>query len=191
MRTPSIGPEPLTLGEFKAICPSLPTARAEEYFPYLLAALKEFDIVAPERIAAFMGQVCHETGNLRYWEELGSYCLNYDTGRLAQRLGNTPEADGDGCLFKGRGPPQITGAANYEAAAKALGLPLLEHPELAAQPEHGFRVAGWFWASRGMGPLADARDFRAITLKWNGGLNGYADRIKHWQRAQKALGLHV
>lgn len=51
------------------------------------------------------------------WDD---YLERYDTGRLAANLGNTPEADGDGVLFSGRGKPQVTGARNYKFATKRL-----------------------------------------------------------------------
>lgn len=185
MDRPSIGPEPLTLEELQAICPSLPTKRAEEYFPHLLRALKEWEIASPDRVAAFLGQLCHESGELRWWQEKTSGKA-YE-GRAD--LGNT-EA-GDGPRFKGRGPIQLTGRANYRAAAEVLGVDLEERPELAATPEVGFRIAGWYWASRRLNELADAGDYREITRRINGGFNGFEDRIRHWHRARRVLGLHV
>src|SRR5690606_4349340 len=70
-------------------------------------------------------------------EELGSdkYLSKYDTGNLAKQLGNTPEADGDGQFYKGRGFVMITGKANYSKFSKILGIDLVKSPELALDPK--------------------------------------------------------
>lgn len=87
-----------------------------------------------------------------------AYLSKYDTGRLAERLGNTPEADGDGVLYAGRGDVQLTGLANYRKATKRLrelGIlgedeDLVATPDLALRPDvsaailvYGM-VEGWF-----------------------------------------------
>lgn len=70
----------------------------------------------------------------------------YDTGRLAKELGNTPAADGDGAKWRGRGYPQVTGAANYAKIDKALGLngALIADPDLMLQPR--IAAQGMVWA---------------------------------------------
>jgi predicted chitinase len=79
-----------------------------------------------------------------------SYFGKYDTGPLAKALGNTPEADGDGYLYRGRGYVQITGRANYAKAGVALGLDLVRNPDLALQPTVAAQILvrgcseGWF-----------------------------------------------
>jgi putative chitinase len=83
---------------------------------------------------------------------------------------------------------QLTGRSNYIAAGKALGLDLVDHPDMAAQPNVGFRVAGWFWVSHGLNALADARNFEEITLRINGGLNGYSVRVENYELALRVLG---
>ena len=77
-----------------------------------------FGINTPLRAAHYIAQVAHETNELRWLEELASG-KDYDTGRKAQQLGNTPQADGDGQRFKGRGYLQLTGRANYKAYASS------------------------------------------------------------------------
>lgn len=174
--------------ELREIMPLLPHSKAEAYIGLLNAAMQEFGIITPEREAAFLAQLAHESGQLRYWHELASGAA-YDTGPLAARLGNTPEADGDGERYKGRGPIQITGRANYEACAAALGIDCVAHPELLELPENGFRSSAWFWQTHGLNELADVENFRLITKKINGGYNGYTDRLGYWQRAKTVLGV--
>jgi putative chitinase len=149
---------------------------------------------AAPRAAAFLAQCGHESAGFRYLRELGSdaYLDKYDTGKLAQRLGNTPEDDNDGQLYRGRGIIQITGRANYRAAGEALGLPLLENPKLAELPEHAATIAGWYWDSRHLNDLADhdgIESFKAITRKINGGLNGLADRFARLNELRAVFGL--
>lgn len=57
---------------------------------------------------------------------------NFEKYDTLKSLGNTPEKDGDGTLYRGRGFVQITGKANYEKLEKMLHIPLLAHPELAS-----------------------------------------------------------
>ena len=176
------GPEILTLEELRQIMPRLPEAKAREYLPLLVEAMVEAEITTPARIAAFLAQLGHESLDLRYMEEIADGSA-YEGRR---DLGNTQP--GDGRRYKGRGPIQLTGRANYRAAGKTLGIPLEEQPELAAMPEHGFRVAAWYWNTRKLNPLADLGNFRAITVAINGGLNGYDDRVRRWETAKKVLG---
>ena len=178
----------ITLGQLKAIMPYA-GKRAEIFIDPLNRAMAEFEITTLDRIAAFLAQVAHESGSLRYVRELASGAA-YDTGRLAERLGNTPEDDDDGERYKGRGLIQITGAANYRVCSAALyGDPqhLLDHPELLEIPDAACRSAAWFWSSRKLNALADIGDFTRITKKINGGLNGQTDRLAHWERAKKVL----
>ncbi|HGA2318129.1 TPA: glycoside hydrolase family 19 protein [Pseudomonas putida] len=171
----------------------LPSAgpKAGVFAPVLNAAMGRFGIVTPARQAAFIAQVGHESGQFRYLRELGNnqYLAKYDTGTLAARLGNTPEADGDGQKYCGRGLIQVTGRANYEDCGEALGLDLIKSPELLEQPQHAAASAAWYWHSRGLNALADRGDFVGITRKINGGTNGLADRQTLWERARKVLGV--
>ena len=159
------------------------------FVPVLNTAMVRFQIVGTKRIAAFITQIGHESGQFRYVRELGSvqYLSKYDTGSLARRLGNTPEADGDGHKYRGRGLIQITDRANYITRGEALALDLVNHPELLEKPQHACMSAAWFWASRGLNTLADAGQFDKITQLINGGQNGAADRKALYARALKVL----
>ena len=159
------------------------------FVPVLNTAMVRFQIIGTKRAAAFIAQIGHESGQFRYVRELGSdqYLSKYDTGSLAKRLGNTPEADGDGQKYRGRGLIQITGRANYMMCGEALALDLINQPELLEKPQHACMSAAWFWASRGLNTLADAGQFDTITRRINGGQNGAADRQALYARALKVL----
>lgn len=130
----------------------------------------------PKRLAHFLAQLCHESGCLRYMEEIASGSA-YE-GRAD--LGNTEP--GDGKRYKGRGPIQLTGRANYRAFGRRIGIDLERHPQLAAIPSIGLHLALEYWKDRGLNALADADDIRAITRKINGGYNGLDDRQAHLNR---------
>lgn len=158
-------------------------ARASSFAAPLTAAMTEFGIDTPQRKAAFISQVAHESGSLKYAKELADG-LAYE-GRAD--LGNS--SPGDGVKFKGRGLIQVTGKANYRACGMALSLDLLASPELLEQPENACRSAAWFWKSHGLNQYADSDQFGALCKRINGGYNGLDDRIQHWLRARKVFGL--
>lgn len=166
-------------------------AKAGVFVPALNAAMSKYAIITRLRMAAFIAQIGHESGQLQWVRELGSdqYLSKYDTGTLAKRLGNTPEADGDGQKYRGRGLIQITGRANYEACSEALFCDsrLLNTPELLENPVYAALSAGWFWQRASLNTLADKGDFLTITKRINGGTNGLADREALYERALKVL----
>jgi len=170
----------MTLVQLMAIMPYA-GQRATLFLAPLNAAMAEFGINAPLRQAAFLAQVGHESGQLRYVRELASGAA-YE-GRAD--LGNV--IAGDGARFKGRGLLQVTGRANYAACGVALRLDLLARPELLEQTIYACRSAGWFWQSRGLNALADTGDQERVTRRINGGLNGLADRLALYQKACKVL----
>ncbi|NBD09631.1 glycoside hydrolase family 19 protein [Corallococcus silvisoli] len=172
---------PLTVDQLCAVMPRLTPSVAASYLGPLLAAMREAEVTTVARVAAFLAQLAHESGELRYWEELATG----DAYEGRKDLGNTQP--GDGRRYKGRGPIQLTGRANYRAAGAALGLPLEDKPELAALPAHGFRVAGWYWQSRHLNALADVADFVGVTRAINGGTNGLDNRVMYFDRAQRVL----
>ena len=171
----------------------LPNARRQAgvFVSPLNTAMAHRQIDTPKRQAAFLAQIGHESGQLQYVRELGSdqYLSKYDTGSLAARLGNTPEADGDGQMYRGRGLIQITGRRNYMACSQALfgDERLLGQPQLLEQPQWACESAAWFWQSNGLNELADKDQFTTITRRINGGLNGLDDRLQLWARAKAVL----
>lgn len=174
----------MNLQQLQTIMPA--AKRALLFLDPLNAAMAEFDINTPARQAMFLAQVGHESGQLNFLKELASGAA-YDTGKLAARLGNTPEADGDGQRYKGRGLIQITGTRNYLLCLMALDIDALSHPEILETPEFACRSAAWFWWNNGLNELADKGDFLTLTKRINGGTNGLADREALLARAKKVL----
>lgn len=158
-------------------------SRAALYAPFITEAMTEFGIGSPSRQAAFLAQVCHESGSLRYTEEIASGEA-YE-GRAD--LGNTEP--GDGKRYKGRGLLQITGRANYKAAGDALNIDFVDAPHLLSGVSPACRASAWWWREHGCNELADRDLFGKLTKTINGGFTGLDDRIQHWLRARRVLGI--
>lgn len=171
----------VTVEQLARIMTTCPAAKLADYFPFIVSAMQEFEITSYLRESAFLAQLAHESGELKYMEELASGSA-YE-GR--KDLGNTQP--GDGKRYKGRGPIQLTGRSNYQKFGTLLGLDLINNPTVAATKEVGFRIAGLFWKSHGLNELADQQAFEMITRRINGGLNGQPDRLKYYNRAKQVL----
>lgn len=156
--------------------------RCDVFIDPLNAAMEEFHINTPLRQAAFLAQVGHESGELRYVKELA-------TGKAYEGrkdLGNTQ--DGDGPRYKGRGLIQITGRYNYRKLGIYFDIDFETYPELLESRENACRSAAWFWhVDKNLNPLADAEDFIRITKKINGGTNGLEDRQRLYTCAKSVL----
>ncbi|MCT8954531.1 glycoside hydrolase family 19 protein [Pseudomonas lundensis] len=155
------------------------------FAPVLNTAMNRYQIVGAKRVAAFIAQIGHESGQLKYVKEIWGPTKAQARYEGRADLGNTQP--GDGSKFRGRGLIQITGRANYKACGEALGLDLIRQPELLEKPQYACMSAAWFWASRGLNTLADAGQFDKITQRINGGQNGAADRQALYARALKVL----
>lgn len=171
----------VTDDELRQIMPNCAVAKRTDYLPFIQQAMQEFQITSYLREAAFLAQLAHESGELRYMEEIASGSA-YE-GR--KDLGNTQP--GDGRRYKGRGPIQLTGRANYKRYGDLLGIDLINNPTIAATKEVGFRIAGQFWSLNGLNALADQQNFKQITKRINGGYNGLDDRTKYYNRAKQVL----
>jgi putative chitinase len=170
----------------------------------LTETFNRFDISTPERQAAFIGQCQHESGNFKTLRENLNYsdkglCATWpkrfptmqdaqiyhrNPERIANkvyadRMGNGPEASGDGWKYSGRGLIQLTGKSNYTLAGDALVANFLIDPDLVLQPKYAALTAGWFWDKNRLNVEADAKDYEKMTKKINGGTIGLVDRIKH------------
>ncbi|WP_413052125.1 glycoside hydrolase family 19 protein [Pseudomonas bubulae] len=175
---------PITAQQLLQILPNAGQV-AGVFVSVLNTAMSRYQIVGAKRIAAFLAQIGHESGQLKYVKEIWGPTKAQAKYEGRVDLGNTVK--GDGSKYRGRGLIQITGRANYAECGEALGLDLINHPELLEKPQHACMSAAWFWASRGLNTLADAGDFSKITSRINGGQNGAADRQALYARALKVL----
>lgn len=171
----------ITKEQFRALLPYASVANVERFFAPLTEAMEKHGINTPKRVAAFIAQIAHESGSLRYVEEIASGAA-YE-GR--KDLGN--KQPGDGVRFKGRGLIQITGRSNYSAISKAFGVDFVANPELLETPKYAAESAAWWWETHVLNELADAGNFLKITKIINGGTNGLADREKHYATCRKVL----
>lgn len=139
------------------------------------------DIWTPLRLSHFLAQLGHESDGYKAMEEYASG-QGYE-GRTD--LGNTEP--GDGKRYKGRGPIQITGRANYRHYGQISGIDLESNPEIAAIPSIGMLTACLYWFDHGLNELADVDDIQTITRRINGGLNGFEDRKARLVQAKGLL----
>jgi putative chitinase len=172
--------KPILLATLAMIMPAAGT-RCVRFFEPINEAMREFDINTMARKRSFLAQIAHESGQLRYTQEIASG-IRYE-GR--KDLGNTQP--GDGVRFKGRGLIQITGRTNYTACMLALDIDCVEHPEMLEQPRDAARSAGWFWKSHGLNELADLGDQVKVTKRINGGTNGLPERLAFFDAASRVI----
>lgn len=165
----------------------------------LVEAMNGAGIKDPKEQAMFMAQMDHESGGFKNYEENLNYSAKglrktfgkyYGTDAEAEADARNPEAiankvyggrmgnkdPGDGFKFRGRGAVQLTGRDNYDAAGKALGLDLVNNPDLAQDPANAGKIAAWYWKKNNLGAAGKAGDVTAATRKINGGTNGLSDR---------------
>ena len=180
-------PEPgVTLEQLVAVVGPARERHARRYLDGLNQAMARYGVTTPLRQAHFLAQVAHESGGLRWPEELASgeaYEGRTDLGNVFP---------GDGRRFKGRGLIQLTGRHNYQRYAAALrrrgeAVDLEDEPDLVAEAPYAADVAGWFWDLRGINRLADVDDLEAVTRRVNGGTRGLEERERYLERAKRAL----
>lgn len=193
--------------------PKSPTAKRKDWATAITAACAKWGIDSPARVAMFLAQIGHESGQLSALVENLNYSANgllatwptrftpdlaaayaRQPERIANyvyagRAGNGDEASGDGWRFRGRGLIQLTGRANYARYVKEGGLDIVAQPDLVEKPTLPADISGWFWAKAGLNRWADAGNIEECTRRVNGGLNGLEDRRAIWDRARLALGV--
>lgn len=196
--------------------------RASQFVQPLNDAMSKYKITSPLDQAAFLANVFHETGNLASLEE----GLNYSAKRLtevwpsrfptlavaqqyagnpqklanrvyADRMGNGPEASGDGWEHRGSGGIQLTGKDNQYKYALEADKDLLTIGEYLRGTEGACDSAAWFWSSVGCSAKASAGDFDGACDLVNIGKKtakegdsiGYAHRLKLYRAFKSELGV--
>lgn len=209
----------ITAKQLKNILNRATDADIEKYLLWFNTFFVRYEINTPERKAAFLAQIGHESNYLKCVEEN----LNYSASGLRQmfgkyfptdeavaqyakkpeqianivyanRMGNGGIETGDGWQFRGRGLLQLTGRDNYTQMSKCMGVDILIHPKKLTIPEYAVQSACIWWQMKGLNELSDTvtdEAFKQITRIINGGVNGLSDRIELWNRAKKVLILNV
>ena len=170
--------------------------------------LDDYGIDTPLRVAHFVAQCAHESGNFVFIKEnlnykaaslqkiFGKYFPTAELAaqyanrpeRIANRMGNGDEASGDGFRYCGRGLIQLTGKDNYTFFAGSLSISEAEAAEYLATFEGAAQSACWYWEQNNLNRFADANDTKGLTRAINGGYIGLEDRIKHTEHALHVLG---
>jgi putative chitinase len=186
----------ITEAQLKAIYPNCSAEKIKSYTAAFNVVFPIFEVNTPARIAAFLGQVAVESGELKYDKELGSKYNKknpkdpkepigtlYEGRKL---LGNT--VAGDGPRFIGRGVLQLTGRANYTDMSKKIGIDLVANPEKAAEADVSVRIACQFFKDRKLFDRADSWDLREITRRVNGNAClHHEQRVAYSEKALKIL----
>lgn len=174
-------PAGLTEEKLQGIMPFALLSGIRRFLQPMIMVMANRGISTPLRQAHFLAQVGHESGGLRFTEEIGSG-EQYE-GRMD--LGNTEP--GDGPRFKGRGLIQLTGRSNYRAYGQAIGMDLVSNGQwqlVATDTNLATDVAGWYWQTRNINIAADADNLEQVTRLINGGILGLEDRRAYLQRAK-------
>ncbi|AGH48779.1 glycoside hydrolase family protein [Sphingomonas sp. MM-1] len=170
-----------------------------------------YGMTTPERLAEFVAQICNETGGFRRFVENLNYSAEAiqrtwpsrfptlasaapfarNPEKLANRVydraseGNTQP--GDGWRYRGRGALQLTFRGNYRRFGQALGLPLEDAPDLAANPATSVLIALHFWRLGKVNDAVDAHDYRRARRIANGGYIGLEEVARLRVRALGVL----
>jgi putative chitinase len=205
----------LTKEQLKQLLPKNPYI--DQWYNALSQLLPDYEINTPQRIAAFIAQCAHESGeftalkeNLNYRavtlrkifpkyfpnDEIANHYANLPNKQeaiankvYANRMGNGDEASGDGFRYCGRGLIQLTGKDNYSWFAASIGISPDEASEYLQTFEGAAQSACWFWESNNLNAFADVGDILTMTKRINGGTIGLEDRKKHYEHALHVLGV--
>lgn len=186
----------LTEQKLKTIFPNVKSDKCKEYVAAFNSVFPEYLIDTPKRIAAFLGQIAVESGELKYDIELPSKYNKKNVNDINEPIGTLYEGRktlgnnqvGDGPKFIGRGILQLTGRANYENMSKKLGVDLTNNPNLACHPVISTKIACEYFKERGLLQLADKWDLEKITERVNGKAKLHHDlRVRYSERAFKVL----
>lgn len=207
----------MTLEQFKDAA-GISQPMAERWYEPFTKAFEQYFVYTPLRMAHIIAQVGHESGGFARLEEslayrsvdrliavfgsrngltrdmafkmlgdpvkIANHVYGGEWGR--RNLGNTQP--NDGWFFRGGGLIQLTGRANYTKASEALGIDIVNLPDLVRKDTGiAAQVAMWWLWDNGLQSYFDADDVRGATRRINGGLNGLTDRINRLERAKRVL----
>jgi putative chitinase len=183
-----------------------------DWLPWLQKTFNRYSIDNTVRQSAFIGQCMHESANFKVLQENLNYSANglksvwgsrFPTDEIANkyanrpdmiankvyanRMGNGDEESGDGWKYHGRGLIQCTGKDLYKTLSDALNIDLIADPDLLMEMPYASMSAGWFFNKKGLNALADAKDYKEMTKRINGGFNGLDDRIAKINKALEVL----
>lgn len=183
----------------------IPGHNIDAWYDMIVQYMEKFEINTPNRMAAFLAQCGHESGDLREIQEnlfysakglRGVFPHYFPTDEMAleyqkqpekianrvygNRMGNGPEESGDGYRYHGRGLIQLTGKDNYRQCSQDVfgDDRLVENPDMLAEPEGAVASACWYWTKHHCNAAADAGDIVHLTKLINGGTIGLDDRTK-------------
>ena len=174
---------------------------------------QKFGIDTAVELSHFLAQCGHESGgfkltseNLNYGAKglLGIFKKYFPTEAKAKeyerkpekianlvyggRMGNGPEASGEGWKFRGRGFIQLTGKSNYSEFDKVVPEDIISNPDLVAT-KYPLLSAAWFFHKNCLKRCVDATDatVTSVTKCVNGGTIGLPDRLKHFKEYYSLL----
>jgi putative chitinase len=143
--------------------------------------IERYTINTPLRQQHFLGTLAHESDHFHTTVEYASgaaYENRKDLGNLYR---------GDGKRFKGRGLIQLTGRANYAAAAQEFKTDFIEEPDLVSRFPWALVVSAWWWRNHDLNEVADKDNCEQVCRIVNGGTNGLQSRIDLTRLAGEAL----
>lgn len=186
----------LTEQQLKQIFPKAPLDKIKLYAPILLVTCTQMGFNTPKRVAALLGQIAVESGELKYDKELPSKWNKKNPNDPNEPVGTLYEGRktlgniiaGDGPKYIGRGLLQLTGRANYLDFGRKIGADLINNPDLACDPTIAVKIACQFFKDRKLDEAADRWDLATITKRVNGTAMLHHDkRVAYSEKALKIL----
>lgn len=172
------------------------------WYEPLVDSFTKYNILTTNEMSAFIGQCMHESGfktleeNLHYSANalMRVWSSRFPDSDTAEKYANNPEKiankvyagrmgnteDGDGFKYRGRGLIQLTGKDAYKNCGDALGVNLVDDPDLLLEPKYAALSSAWFWNKKNLNSLCDPlsdENIKEMTRRINGGTNGLDDRV--------------
>ena len=190
-----------------------------DWYEALCDILPRYGITTERRVAHFLSQCAHESGNFKRLEENLNYSAKALRAVFGRYFGDAPKRDadeyhrqpemianyvymdefrkykmgnteeGDGWLFRGRGLKQLTGRENYTRFGKSVDMSAEEAAEYVATEKGAVESACWFWDANNLNDIADTDNVVKMTKKINGGKIGLEDRQERYTNAMEVLGM--